>query len=501
MKSPPASHSEPPGVIGAAQHGDTDALGEQVAKDNRTAARLLGHAAARENCTGRSAASGCGVDPARRCSRFTFLISIVTGVLSGLVPALDSSRSDLQTALKDSGRYSDRRSHRTMRDVLVAAEVALAFVLAIGAGLLMKSFLRLMEVSPGFEPANALAVSLEANPNRQASSANVDEFFREALNCIRAIPGVQSAGAVNILPLGGSFDRSAFCIEGRGGCDDPNAPYLDRFVSTPGYFHAMQIPIEEGRDFTDQDRAATERVVIVGRTLARLFPNGQATGRRIKVDDSGRWSTVLGVVRDVRLYGLDVAPEYQVYQPHAQKHTTFMAIVARASAGDPGALARPILQQIHAIERDQAIFRIATLDQVVGTTLVERRFALRICTLFAALALLLAALGIYGVISYAMSRRTHEIGIRMALGVTSRGVVRLILSQAVTRILVGVAIGVGFAVALSQLLRTMLFSVSPTDPAVFAGVAVLLTLVALLASYVSARKASRADPLSALRHE
>jgi len=431
---------------------------------------------------------------------FAFLISVGAGVLSGLAPAFDSSHADLQTALKDAGRHSDRRSHRTMRDILVASEVALAFVLAIGAGLLMKSFLRLMEVNPGFEPANALTVSLEASPDRQASNAAVDEFFRQALDRVHSLRGVQAAGAVNILPLGGSFDRSVFCIEGRPGCDGPTAPDVDRFVATPGYFRAMRIPIIEGRDFTDQDRADTQRVVIVGKALARLFPDGRALGRRIKVDDSGNWTMVVGVVGDVRMYGLDVAPEYQVYQPHAQRHTTFMAIVARA-AGAPAALALPIQQQIRFIERNQPIFRIATLDQVVGTTLVQRRFALRICGVFAVLALILAASGIYSVLSYAMSRRTQEIGIRMALGATGHAVVRLILSQALTRILMGIAAGSVFALALSRLLRTMLFAVSPTDPAVFLGVAALLTAVALFASYVPARRASRADPLSALRHE
>jgi putative ABC transport system permease protein len=431
---------------------------------------------------------------------FTCLVSLATGILSGLAPALDASRSDLQTSLKDASRHSDRRSQRTMRDILVAAEVALAFVLAIGAGLLMRSFLRVMEVNPGFEPSHALAVSLEASPNRTASRPALDEFFREALGRIRTLPGVESAGAVNILPLGGSFNRGSFCIEGRAGCDDPKAPCADQFVATPGYFHAMRIPLQRGRDFSDQDRSDSRPVAIVGSTLARLFPNGDPVGRRIRLDGSTTWCTVVGIVGDVHMYGLDLAPQYQVYQPHAQRHTTFMALVAR-SKGEPSSLSRPILQQIRDIERDQAIFRIATLEQVVGRTLVERRFALRIGGVFAAVALFLAALGTYGVISYAMSRRTREIGVRMALGATRGHVLRLTLSQASRRILAGIGAGAAVALALSQMLRSMLFSVSPTDPVVFAGVAVLLASVALFASYVPARKASRADPLSALRHE
>ncbi len=434
---------------------------------------------------------------------FTLALSLLTGVAFGLAPALAASRPDLNATLKEGGKSSASFHRRRLRSALAIAQIAISLVLLVGAGLMVKSFLRLITTDPGFNPENVLTMELLLQRARYGEEAQRGDFFRRLLERVEALPGVETAGVVSHLPLGGSNASAGFLIEGRPE-PPPGQGFDGRYrVCSPRYFEALGIRLLRGRAFTEQDQEGAMPVVIVNDTLARRhWPNDDAVGNRIRfTGDPARnpWMTIIGVVRDVK-HTLDgeVRPEY--YLPHAQDAWGSMSLVVRAKA-EPMALAPAIRNEVRALDNDQPVFLIRTMEQVRAQSVLVQRFAAVALGLFAALALILAMVGIYGVMSYAVAARTHELGIRLALGARPGDVLRLVLRQGLTQTLVGVAIGLTAAFALTRLMSRLLFAVSATDPLTFVVTPLLLTLVALLAALVPARRAMKVDPMVALRYE
>jgi putative ABC transport system permease protein len=440
---------------------------------------------------------------------FTLGISVVTGILFGLLPALRISRTDLNASLKEAaGRASTGRSRRA-GSVLVVTELALSMVLLIAAGLLIRSFFRILEVDPGFRAEHVLRAELSLpimSLNEPFRPGPVLNFYRQILERTRSIPGVVAAGTITQLPLGGDPDTNGtFEIEGRPPARDRSAQNAGYRVVSPDYFRALGIPLIRGRALSDQDTPGTPHVALINRTLARqFFPGEEPLGKRIKggFEQNAQWLTIVGVVGDVRQLRLTRDPEPEVFVPFAQHVDGRLAdpnLLVRTT-GDPTALASAIRELVRGLDKNVPV-QFSAMDAVVAESVSQQRFQMRLLALFAGLALLLAAIGIYGVISYSVSRRTHEIGIRMALGAARTDVVRLVIAHGMGLALGGIAIGIAGALALSRVLATMLYGVSATDPLTYAGVSLLLALVALGAIYLPARRATAVDPTIALRYE
>jgi putative ABC transport system permease protein len=434
---------------------------------------------------------------------FTFALSVLTGLAFGLMPALAASRPDLNATLKEGGKSSAGFHRRRLRSALAVAEIAISLVLLVGAGLMVKSFLRLITTDPGFNPERVLTMELLLQRARYGEEALRADFFRRLLQRVEALPGVETAGVVSHLPLGGSNASAGFLIEGRP--EPPPGQGLDgRYrVCSPRYFEALGIRLLRGRSFTEQDREGAMPVVIVNETLARRhWPNEDAVGNRIRFSgDPARnpWMTIVGVIRDVK-HTLDseVKPEY--YLPHAQDAWGSMSLVVRAKS-EPTALAPAIRNEVLAMDKDQPVFMIRTMEQVRVQSVLVQRFAAVALGIFATMALILAMIGIYGVMSYAVAQRTHELGVRLVLGARPGDVLRLVLGQGLKLTLAGVVIGLIAAFALTRLISRLLFDVSATDPLTFIAITALLTIVALLSCWIPARRATRVDPMVALRYE
>jgi predicted permease len=433
---------------------------------------------------------------------FNLGLSIFSGLLFGLAPAWQVARTDLNQTLKEGGRQSASGAHR-LRGLLVISEVALSLVLLISAGLLMRTFVSLVKTDPGFNPANVLTMSLSLPAAKYKDLPQRAAFYQDLVRRVQALPGVQAAAAVNYLPLGGSNSSDGFLIE-----DLPEPPpgqgFIGRYrVCTPDYFLTMGIPVLKGRPFTDQDKAGAPPVVIVNRTLAKTYwPNDEAVGKRMRIDGPLKdypWMTVVGVVQDVK-HELNSPNTPDFFLPHAQDIWGSMVLVARTK-GDPLNLAGDIRQQVWNIDKDQPVYRVRTMEQVRAFSVSLYSFSSGSLGLFAGIALLLAAIGIYGVMSYGVSQRTQEIGIRMALGARTVDVLKLVLRNGMSLTLIGIVAGLAGAFAITRLMASMLFGVSPTDVATFALVTLGLMLVALLACYIPARRATKVDPLVALRYE
>jgi putative ABC transport system permease protein len=434
---------------------------------------------------------------------FTLAVSILTGLLFGLAPALQTSRLDLNETLKEGARGTSGGVGRNrVRSALVAAEVALSLVLLVGAGLLIKSFIRLQQSGLGFSTENLLTMRVSLPPVKYADEQKQAAFFKESLERFQNLPGVQTASAITTLPLTANYSATDFLIEGQ-----PVPPPGEEIISAiaiigPNYFRAMEVPLIAGRDFTEYDNREAPGVAIVSEGFAESFLGGEdPVGKRIAFGgDNPEWLSVVGVVRDVKHFGLDVAARPVVYTPFMQQSNPQMSLVLR-TATDPASFAALVRREIQAVDKDQPISDVRTMEQLLSDSVSGRRFSTLLLGLFASVALTLAAVGIYGVMSYSVTQRKHEIGIRMALGASSQDVLRLIVGQGMTVALAGVAVGLAASFALTRLMESLLFGVSATDPVTFIVIPLILAGVALGACFVPARKAARVDPMIALRYE
>jgi putative ABC transport system permease protein len=435
-----------------------------------------------------------------RVLAFAAALSIVTGVLFALAPALAACRADVQHDLRDAGRGTIGRARR-LRGVLVFVELAAAVILVIGAGLVLKSFWRVVRVSPGFATASVLTAEVEL-PSRYDKDPVVNQFYGDVLDRVRAMPGVAGAGIVNNLPVGGSAWTSWLTIENapRPAGEPPEVGYR---TASPGYFAAMQIPVLEGRGLADSDTAEAQRVAVVNRVLAdRFFPNGRAVGARIRLGPNPKapWITIVGIVGNVRHAGPETEPAPEAFRPTVQDVNGDMALVVRTT-GAPETLVPAVRSAVRAVDPTVTLWRVRTVANVMDEHLAPRRLAMLLVTGFGGLALALALLGIYGVMSYTVAERVPEIGVRLALGADPHGILRMIVGDGMRLTVPAVLTGVAAAFAVTRLAGALLFDVSPTDPATYATVVAAIAAVALLACYVPARRASRVDPLVAIRAE
>jgi putative ABC transport system permease protein len=438
---------------------------------------------------------------------FTILTAGVTGLLFGLVPAFSATRG-VSASLKESGRGAvNSRGGARLRGALVVAELALAVMLLAGAGLLLRSFAKLQAVDPGFRPEQALAFDLTLPDARYAGDESRVAFFDQLLPRLRAMPGVRDASAVLGLPLNGLDLIISFQVKGRPPVPPAQQPAMQVRIATANYFSTIGIPVKRGRAFTEDDKAGSPRVVVVTESAAReFFPGEDPIGKTITLG-WGRGpgkpragGEVVGIVGDVKDAGLDEANPPQIYLPYRQWTVGSMTVLLKTSV-PPTSMAGPAREQVYAIDPNLPLSNVNTLDAVVAKSISQQRFYMLLLSIFASVALALAAIGIFGVLSYAVSQRTREIGIRMALGAQERTVVGLIVRQAMLLVAAGVAAGTALGLLVSQTMSKMLFNVTPTDPATYATVSAVLAAVALLAAYVPARRATRVDPIVALRAE
>jgi len=441
-----------------------------------------------------------GVDA--RVFGFTLAVSVLTGIVFGLIPSIHASKPDLNEALKEGSRGSTGGvAGKRIRSVLVAVEVALSLVLLIGAGLMIRSFLRLQQMNLGFNPDNVLAVNLSLSTSKYPEDRKQVAFFQAALERLQSLTGVQSAGATTGLPLTLSLSGSDFRIEGRPEPEPGKEMIINTRSVSPGYFRTLGIPLIKGRDFSDRDKSDAPKAAIINYDLARIyFPDEDPLGKRITFDDGGSWISIVGVIADVKQLGLDSSAKPEVYFPYLQMTSPTMSIVVRTGS-NPLNLVAAMKSQIQEIDKDLPIADVKTMRQLLSESVSGRRFNMLLLTVFAGVALVLAAVGIYGVMSYSVSQRTHEIGIRMALGAQTSDVLKLVVGEGMLLALAGVAIGLVASLFLTRLMSTLLFGVSATDPITFALISVMLTGVALAASLVPARRAIKVDPMVALRYE
>ena len=434
---------------------------------------------------------------------FALGVSLVTGILFGLAPGMQASGSGLSMTLKEGGRGGTAgRAGRRMRNALAIAEVALAVVVLIGAGLLIRSFIRLRGVDPGFRPAGVLTVRVPLAGGRNAAGERRIAFFKQVTDRIATLPGVRAVGAVNVLPLTGLGVGATFAVEGRPAPNAEQRPVgLMRSVNS-AYFSAMGIPLVAGRAPADSDTALSPPVIVVNQTLARRFwPGASAIGGRLAIDQiGGRVAEIVGVVGDVKPDRINGAEWPTIYVPYAQGPAAAMTLAVR-TAGAPLGLASAVTREVRQLDPDQPVADVRTMEEVVNLAVSGARFQTALLASFAGVAFLLAAVGIYGVISYDVSQRTNEIGIRMALGAQPADVRRLILGQGARLAVYGIVAGLLGAGVLTRWMGTMLFGVGPTDVWTYAAVSILLAVVALAASYVPSRRAMVPDPVIALRHE
>jgi putative ABC transport system permease protein len=439
---------------------------------------------------------------------FTFAVAALCGVLFGVAPALRASRTPLVETLKEGGRSGPGVSHRRAQRLLVVAEIALALMLSVGAGLMIRSFAALQRVSPGFEPSHLLTFRISLPRAQYDTSPKVRDFYLSLVQRLEALPGVRAAGLTISLPPHLLQMTDNFMTEGMTLPPDRSAPVGPLLFVSERYFSALGTPLLRGRFFTERDDRGAPEVVIVNEALAKQYFAGEnPIGKRLKnggperpIGPDNRWMTVVGVVGDVNYSGLDVAPEPTVYYPFRQAANTTQYVVVR-TAGDPTSVASAARDIVAALDKDLPIANLATMDEMMAASVAAPRFRTTLVAIFAAVGLLLAAIGIYGVMSYAVTERTREIGVRAALGAGRGDVLRLVLGETILLAGVGVGVGVAGALATTRLIRALLFHVEPTDSATFAAIALILFATALIASYIPARRALRVDPMVALRYE
>jgi putative ABC transport system permease protein len=443
---------------------------------------------------------------------FSFLLSLLAGIVFGLAPAWQATKTDLNAELKEGGRGgSGGKAQGRVRNALVVMEVALSLMLLIGAGLLIKSFARLQSISPGFDINNLLAVRVSLPPSRYSKPEAVKVFYDKLAPRLAALPGVESAGVSNVLPLSGMFVRTEFSIVGRPPFDPADTPAAQNRWVSPGYFETMKLPIREGRGFTEADNERVAGVVIVDEALARRhWPDESPIGWHLMISFGGeppRDFEIVGVAGNVKHSSLNeetmaafYAPIYQIPQSVVSFLANNMSIVVRSNV-NPEALKTAVRRELQAVDSEVAASSVKTMRQFLSASIASRRFNLLLLSVFAGIALLLAVAGLYAVISYTVAQRTREIGIRLTLGAQIEDVFKLIIWHGMKLTLAGAAIGLLAAVALTRSLSSLLFGVSAQDPAIFVLISLLLTGVVLVACFVPARRATKVDPMVALRYE
>jgi putative ABC transport system permease protein len=436
---------------------------------------------------------------------FTTAIALGTGILLGLVPALQGARGVSQESLKEGSHGSSVGSGRLrLRRILVTAEVALSLLLLVGAGLLIKSFMRLQQVDAGFEDKGVLTMRIGLPAARYTQPDQVRNFYRELLRRVSAVPGVTHAGAVNGLPLSGTGGSGTTTPDSPVVSSNQQSPEADQRFVTPGYFEAMGTKIIAGRGFDDRDTEITQPVAIIDETMAKTyFPGEDPIGKRIKRglrQSSQPWMTIVGVVRHVRYRTLEEPSRVQVYMPHTQVPAAGMSLAIKTNL-DPGSLTATVQREVKSMDPEQPLFAVRPMEELTATSVMRRRLIMTLLTIFAGIALVLAAVGIYGVISYWVTQRSHEIGIRVAVGAGRLDVLKMVLGQSMSVVLIGVAIGLLGALGLTRLMTSFLYNVTATDVATFATYSAALIVVGLIASYIPARRATKIDPVKMLRQE
>jgi putative ABC transport system permease protein len=437
---------------------------------------------------------------------FTLGVSLVTGVIFGLAPALAASKPNLNDALKEGGRSAAESSGgRRLRNALAVAEIALSLVLLVGAGLLIRSFVHLQQVKPGFNPRHLLTVELSLPTAKYKEDPQVIQFFDQLQSAIRQQPGVEGATISTDLPLGGDADFLAFSVEGRQLAPTDRTPDAESRVIDPEYFRTLEIPLRRGRLLDNRDTEGVPDAVVINETLARKYFAGQdPLGKRITFGDpqaaDAQWYNIVGIVSDVHGTRLNEAPYAQLYTSYRQTPRRAFTLIVR-TAGQPAVMLTSIREQIWGLDRQQPLYNVRTMDEVLAQAMARPRFNMMLITILAGVALVLAAVGIYGVISYSVTQRTHEIGVRVALGASTRDVLKLVIGQGMLLAGTGLALGLIAAFAVTRVMASLLFSVSATDPLTYFGLAGLLGGIALLACYVPARRATKVNPVTALRAE
>ena len=441
-----------------------------------------------------------------RVIAFTFAISLLTGIIFGIIPALGASSINLTEALKEAGgKTTESKSRHRLRGLLVAGEVAMALVLLVGAGLMIKSLYRLQQVDLGFDPANVLTMRLSLPQSKYPEPARQRAFFDQLIKRVESIPNVKTVGLVNFLPLSGSGNQRNISVEGK-----PENPINAEFrISNAEYFRAMGIQLREGRFLNESDREDSTYVVVVNETFTKVFlPDEAPLGKRIKMGGPGspfRWLEIVGVINDIKHRGVDLEPRPEMYisylQPPLKDWNLQSVFLSVRTENEPQRLLPFVREAVKNIDNDQPIYSVSTMEHLVSRSIAPRRLNMLLMGVFSALALLLASIGIYGVMSYAVTERTHEIGIRMALGARTGDVLAMVIKQGMRLTLIGVGVGLIAAFAFTRLMQNLLFKVSATDLLTYTAITVLLTGVALLACYIPARRATKVDPMLALRYE
>ena len=441
-----------------------------------------------------------------RVLAFTFFTTLLVGIIFGLAPALHSSKPDLNNALKDgaaSAGVGRRRFRRFgFRDLMVVMQTALAVVLLAGAGLLIKSFVKLRQIELGFTPTNAISLRLSPPFSKFPKDYKRADYYRRMMDSLKTMPGVEAVAVATGAPTTGAYMNATILIAERTEPDNAEAQRAFVSVVSPDYFRAIGNPLKQGRLFTDDDNESSPLVAIINETMARTYFNGtNPVGQRIFFGgESDKQMEIVGVTADVKQFGLDQENKPGLYQPYRQNDVSSLNLIVRTSA-EPAAIIPALRRRILSEDKFTAITRVRTLDELVSDSVAQPRFYTLLLAIFAAIALALAAVGVYGVMAYSVSQRTHEIGVRMALGAEAGMILRLVIGRGLTLILAGVAVGLAGAFALTRLMSGLLFSVSATDPAVFAAISLTLIAVALAACVSPARKATRIDPMVALRHD